>query len=100
MSVPGTALDRSAAALDRARVETPPDRLLIVSNRLPLTLKKGVSGWRSEPSAGGLATALSPLMARTRGLSIGWPGELPAGRLAHDRDRAPTPAVAQPRSVP
>ena len=51
-------------------------RLLVVSNRLPLTLRRAGSGWRSEPSTGGLATALAPVLKRTRGLWVGWPGDL------------------------
>jgi trehalose 6-phosphate synthase/phosphatase len=52
-------------------------RLIVVSNRLPLTLHKGADGWRAERSTGGLATALGPVMARAGGLWIGWPGDSP-----------------------
>lgn len=51
------------------------NRLIVVSNRLPLTLKRAGEGWRTEKSAGGLATAMGPLLRRTGGLWIGWPGE-------------------------
>jgi trehalose 6-phosphate synthase/phosphatase len=57
-------------------------RLLVVSNRLPLTLRRSSRGWVGEPSAGGLVTALGPVLERTGGLWIGWPGEGP------DRDDA------------
>jgi trehalose 6-phosphate synthase/phosphatase len=50
-------------------------RLLVVSNRLPLTLRRSGDEWRSESSAGGLATALEPVLRRTDGLWIGWPGD-------------------------
>src|SRR5262245_4974189 len=53
-------------------------RLLVVSNRLPLTLRAAGEGWRVERSAGGLATALGPVLSRTGGLWLGWPGEGPA----------------------
>ena len=52
-----------------------PGRLLVVSNRLPLTLRRSGDEWRSETSAGGLATALEPVLRRTHGLWIGWPGD-------------------------
>jgi trehalose 6-phosphate synthase/phosphatase len=58
--------------------QTSSGRLLVVSNRLPLTLRAAGEGWRVERSAGGLATALGPVLARTSGLWLGWPGESPA----------------------
>jgi trehalose 6-phosphate synthase/phosphatase len=50
-------------------------RLVVVSNRLPFTLKRSGDGWRTEKSTGGLATAMGPILARTRGIWIGWSGE-------------------------
>jgi trehalose 6-phosphate synthase/phosphatase len=50
-------------------------RLLVVSNRLPLTLRKADVGWESQPSSGGLATALDPLLKQHGGTWIGWAGE-------------------------
>jgi trehalose 6-phosphate synthase/phosphatase len=59
--------------------EVPADgRLIVVSNRLPLTLRRAGEGWRTERSSGGLASALDPVLKRTGGLWIGWPGESPA----------------------
>ena len=55
-------------------------RLMIVSNRLPVTLRRSGGGWRTEHSAGGLATAMNPILNRTGGLWIGWPGDSPASR--------------------
>ena len=52
-----------------------PNRLIVVSNRLPHTLKRTGSGWKTEKSSGGLATALGPLLKRTSGLWVGWPGD-------------------------
>jgi len=52
-------------------------RLVVVSNRLPLTLRGSAEGWVGEPSAGGLVTALGPVIQRTGGLWFGWPGEGP-----------------------
>jgi trehalose 6-phosphate synthase/phosphatase len=50
-------------------------RLVVVSNRLPFTLKRSGEGWRTERSTGGLATAMGPILERTRGIWIGWSGE-------------------------
>jgi len=52
-------------------------RLVVVSNRLPMTLRRARDGWRAERSAGGLATALGPVLERTSGIWIGWPGSKP-----------------------
>jgi trehalose 6-phosphate synthase/phosphatase len=53
-------------------------RLIVVSNRLPITLKRRQpQGWVDEPSVGGLATAVGPAVERTGGLWLGWPGEGP-----------------------
>lgn len=50
-------------------------RLLIVANRLPVTVRLGSgSDWRLEPSSGGLATALQALHDRTEGIWVGWSG--------------------------
>ncbi len=50
-------------------------RLIVVSNRLPLSVKKLRDGrWRSEPSSGGLQTAMAPILKRRGGVWIGWPG--------------------------
>jgi trehalose 6-phosphate synthase/phosphatase len=53
-------------------------RLIVVSNRLPLTLRRAGESWRTERSSGGLASALDPVLKRTRGLWLGWPGDSPA----------------------
>ncbi len=50
-------------------------RLIVVSNRLPFTLKHADEGWSVERSSGGLATAMAPLLARSNGLWIGWSGD-------------------------
>jgi len=59
-------------------------RLLVVSNRLPLTARRVSGRWRGERSAGGLVAAMAPLMADSDGLWLGWPGdalpEEPKGR--------------------
>jgi trehalose 6-phosphate synthase/phosphatase len=50
-------------------------RLVVVSNRLPFTLKRTGDGWRTERSTGGLATAMGPILKRTEGIWVGWPGD-------------------------
>jgi trehalose 6-phosphate synthase/phosphatase len=50
-------------------------RLVVVSNRLPFTLKRSGEGWRTDRSTGGLATAMGPILKRTNGIWIGWSGE-------------------------
>src|SRR5690348_15314981 len=49
-------------------------RLILVSNRLPITLSGTEGGACITPSDGGLATALRRTHARGRGLWIGWTG--------------------------
>lgn len=49
-------------------------RLLIVSNRLPVTVHRRRGELVFEPSAGGLATGLSSFYLTSDALWIGWPG--------------------------
>jgi trehalose 6-phosphate synthase/phosphatase len=49
-------------------------RVLIVSNRLPVTVKRTDDGFQVEMSAGGLATGLRGVHEQSSGLWIGWPG--------------------------
>ncbi|HTR67751.1 MAG TPA: trehalose-6-phosphate synthase [Terriglobales bacterium] len=50
-------------------------RLILVSNRLPVSLKRQGENLRVEPSPGGLATALSAVWNSYKdGIWIGWPG--------------------------
>ncbi len=50
-------------------------RLIIVSNRLPVVLKKEKDGrWSTVAGSGGLVTALAPVLRDRGGLWIGWPG--------------------------
>lgn len=54
-------------------------RLIVVSNRLPLTLRKVNGAWKSEKSSGGLVSAMTPLLQRNTGIWIGWSGESEEG---------------------
>jgi trehalose 6-phosphate synthase len=51
-----------------------PDRLIVVSNRLPIVLAKAEGRWTLRPGTGGLVSALAPVLTHRGGLWIGWPG--------------------------
>ena len=50
------------------------NRVLIVSNRLPVTVRRGTDGIELERSAGGLANGLRGPHVRGGGWWLGWPG--------------------------
>ncbi len=60
-------------------------RLLIVSNRLPVTIHRRRGKLQFEPSTGGLATGLSSFYRGLNALWIGWPG---LDRQAERADRS------------
>ncbi|XP_065223860.1 uncharacterized protein Tps1 isoform X2 [Planococcus citri] len=51
-------------------------KLIVVANRLPFILKKNTETgkWERKASAGGLVTAVAPVVIQGNGLWIGWPG--------------------------
>jgi len=49
-------------------------RLLVVSNRLPVTVTKQEDQWIIQPGSGGLITALAPVLRDRGGLWCGWSG--------------------------
>ena len=51
-----------------------PQRLFVVSNRLPVVLEKKSTGWTLKPGAGGLVSAIAPVLSHRGGLWVGWPG--------------------------
>lgn len=55
------------------------ERVVVVSNRLPMTLKRASDGWQEKKSAGGLATAMQPVLEASNGIWIGWTGETTTG---------------------
>ncbi len=71
-------------------------RLIVVSNRLPFTLKRSPDGIERRPSAGGLVAALEPVLTAAGGVWIGWPEiELRTGeRLRRKGDAYRIKAVA------
>ena len=48
--------------------------MIVVSNRLPFTYHRGSRGLERRPSAGGLVSALEPVVSRRGGTWSGWPG--------------------------
>jgi trehalose 6-phosphate synthase/phosphatase len=56
-------------------------RLIVVANRLPVTVRRVGSAWRAVGNPGGLVSALAPVMREMDGLWIGWPGDAP---VEHD----------------
>ena len=55
-------------------MSSPEHRLLVVSNRLPIVLEKKNGDWTLKPGAGGLVSALAPVLSHRGGVWIGWPG--------------------------
>lgn len=53
-------------------------RVVLVSNRLPVTIARQGDELEIVDSAGGLATAMGPMHAAGDGVWVGWPGELPS----------------------
>jgi trehalose 6-phosphate synthase/phosphatase len=64
-------------------------RLVVVSNRLPIVLRREGDTWQVEPGHGGLVTALAPVLRNRGGLWIGWPGTTDEGAVdaVHQTDR-------------
>lgn len=61
--------------LNKQKANSNIERLIIVSNRLPIVLTKVREGeWQVQSGSGGLVTALAPVLRDGGGLWIGWPG--------------------------
>ncbi|PTL82122.1 bifunctional alpha,alpha-trehalose-phosphate synthase (UDP-forming)/trehalose-phosphatase [Vitiosangium sp. GDMCC 1.1324] len=73
-------------------------RLLLVSNRLPVTVKADKDGVSVVRSAGGLATGLRGPHERSGGLWIGWPGDV--SRLTEAQKASVEEQLAGLRCVP
>jgi trehalose 6-phosphate synthase/phosphatase len=61
-------------------------RLLVIANRLPVSITKRAGEFHFRASAGGLAVGLSSLPESTERLWIGWPGIANEKLTAEDRD--------------
>jgi trehalose 6-phosphate synthase/phosphatase len=73
-------------------------RLILVSNRLPVSARVERGELMVAPSAGGLATGLSGLHASGESLWIGWPGE--TWRLSAEQRADLQRRLAENRCVP
>ena len=73
-------------------------RVLIVSNRLPVTVRAERGDVQVVPSAGGLATGLRGPHEKSGGLWVGWPGDV--GRLDGPQRKALDERLAALRTVP
>ena len=73
-------------------------RLLLVSNRLPVTVKADKDGVSVVRSAGGLATGLRGPHERSGGLWVGWPGDV--SRLTQAQRSSVDAQLAEQRCVP
>ncbi|MBN2091359.1 trehalose-6-phosphate synthase [candidate division KSB1 bacterium] len=60
------------------------ERVVIVSNRLPIVITQDSEGkWKIEPGSGGLVTALAPVLRNRGGIWIGWPGTVQENNVNH-----------------
>ena len=50
------------------------ERLVVVSNRLPVVLHRQNGAWQIKGGSGGLVSALGPVLRDRGGVWIGWPG--------------------------
>ena len=50
------------------------EKLLVLTNRLPFSFQRGRSGLEMRFAAGGLASALDPVLRKHGGTWVGWPG--------------------------
>ncbi len=73
-------------------------RLLLVSNRLPVTVKRSGDAFEVTRSAGGLATGLSGPHQKGGGLWLGWPG--PVGELEGSARQKLEAELSALRTVP
>lgn len=55
-------------------VDSSMQRLVVVSNRLPAAIKKEDGEWTVKQGAGGLVTAMAPVLKNRGGVWIGWSG--------------------------
>jgi trehalose 6-phosphate synthase/phosphatase len=76
----------------------PGQRIVIVSNRLPVTVRSERGELEVVPSPGGLATGLRGPHERSGGLWIGWPGDV--SRLDAAQRAALESRLAELRCVP
>ncbi len=59
---------------ERPKYKPRVERLVAVSNRLPIAVQRKGGGWQVQPGSGGLITAITPVLKNRGGLWIGWSG--------------------------
>jgi trehalose 6-phosphate synthase/phosphatase len=59
-------------------------RLVVVSNRLPVTISRKGERWSFQESTGGLVAAFGPILRRYSGVWVGWPGADGSGTFAKE----------------
>ncbi len=64
------------------------NRIIVVANRLPVTISKNEEDVCYKASPGGLVTALSSLKDKYEQLWIGWPGEVDLEQISEEAVRA------------
>nr|APD15513.1 trehalose-6-phosphate synthase [Ostrinia furnacalis] len=81
--------------------------MIVVSNRLPFILKRNekTGDLERKASAGGLVTAVAPVVIRGGGIWVGWPGihlEDPNEKIPESdpKDKAPTAGLLSKKIVP
>ncbi len=76
------------------------NRIIFVSNRLPITINKGKEGLEFKPSIGGLATGLTSVHNADNSLWVGWCGksrqELSAAEVKEISRRLPEEFASRP----
>src|SRR4051794_39038682 len=74
--------------------------VVIVSNRLPISVKKNEAGeLEFYPSVGGLATGLSSYVRDKRNKWIGWPG-IPSEKITEDERKQITEELLKHNCYP
>ena len=78
----------------------PGHSLTVVSNRLPFTVTRHPDGHLTrQPAAGGLVTAVAPVVIQSQGVWVGWPGsQLQDGDKIPEPDNQDTSSTAGLRS--
>src|SRR5215831_2033891 len=80
--------------------EKPEHRLLVVSNRLPVSIRKDEAGHiTAVPSSGGLVSALTPILSEYGGTWVGSTGNPRAGDAQDAEVRKVLAAAARGSSV-
>lgn len=71
-------------------------RLIVASNRLPLSIRHKDGTFEAKPSSGGLVAALSGLKNSTDIIWLGWPG----AEIQESDKEAVSAALAQENAAP